>query len=43
MVEAGFTKTYLAHFDNSDMSYDAVAAVNAATGELRILGFRNDP
>jgi hypothetical protein len=44
MTAGGVTDLFTAHFDNNDdMNYDAVVAVNSATGDVRMLAFRNDP
>ena len=44
MIRDGATHAFQTHYDNGDdMSYDGIIVANTATGDVRIVGFRNDP
>ena len=44
MIHEGSTNAFTVHYDNGDdMSYDGIVMANTATGDLRIIGVRNDP
>jgi hypothetical protein len=44
LTRDGATHAFQTHYDNGDdMNYDGLMAADAATGEVRIVGFRNDP
>ena len=44
MTHEGSTNGFVVHYDNGDdMSYDGLIIANTATGDIRIVGVRNDP